>query len=70
MSAVSRPQTSASVVIRVTFLIMMGLVALLFYPFAPAVIVPLAGWYIWRLNDRIKELEARLAPPPKKADEN
>jgi len=63
MPAMSKPQTSANVVVRVTFLILMGLVALLFYPFAPAVIVPVMGWFIWRQHDRVAELEAKLAPP-------
>ena len=66
MSAVSRPQTSASVVIRVTFLILMGLVALLFGFLFLAVFVPVVGWFLWRLMDRVSELEARLAPPPQK----
>lgn len=61
----SKPQASANVVIRVTFLILMGLIALLYYPFAPAIIVPVFGWLIWRLNDRVKELEARLSAPDK-----
>jgi len=68
--AVSRPQGNASVIVRVTFLILMGLVALLFGGLFLAVFVPVAGWYLWRLTDRVNELEAKLAPPPKKAEEN
>ena len=66
----SRPQGNASVIVRVTFLILMGLVALLFGGLFLAVFVPVAGWYLWRLTDRVNELEAKLAPPPKKAEEN
>ena len=62
----SKPQANASVVIRVTFLILMGLVALLFGFIFLAIFVPVAGWYIWRLNDRVNELEAKLAPPESK----
>ena len=65
----SKPQANASVVIRVTFLILMGLVAFLFGFIFMAIFVPVVGWFIWSLNDRINELEARLAPPPKKTDE-
>ncbi len=65
----SRSQGSASVVVRVTFLILMGLIALLFGGLFLAIFVPVAGWYLWRLTDRVAELEARLAPPPKKPDE-
>jgi 4-amino-4-deoxy-L-arabinose transferase-like glycosyltransferase len=57
----SKPQTNASVIIRVTFLILMGLVALLFGFIFLAVFVPVAGWYIWQLNDKNKLLEARIA---------
>jgi len=67
--AVSKLQGNASVIVRVTFLILMGLVALLFGGLFLAVFVPVAGWYLWRLTDRVAELEAKLAPPPKKTDE-
>ena len=29
------------------------------------IFVPVAGWYIWRANDRIKALEAKLADKEK-----
>ena len=61
----SRPQANANVVVRVTFLILMGLVALLYGGLFLAVFVPVAGWYIWRLTDRVNELESKLAPPKK-----
>lgn len=66
----SKPQSSVNVVVRVTFLILMGLVALLFGEIFLAVFVPVIGWFLWRLTDRVAELEAKLAPPPeKKPDE-
>ena len=62
----SKLQTGSSVIVRVTFLILVGLVALLFGFIFLAIFVPVAGWYIWRLNDRVNELEAKLAPPESK----
>ncbi len=62
----SKTRANASVIIRVTFLILMGLVALLFGFIFLATFVPVVGWFIWRLMDRVSELEARLAPPPPK----
>ena len=61
----SKPQANASVVIRVTFLILMGLVAFLFGFIFMAFFVPVVGWFIWRLNDKVAELEARLGAPDK-----
>jgi ABC-type Co2+ transport system permease subunit len=66
----SKPQVGSNVVVRVTFLILMGLVALFFNYLFLAVFVPVVGWYLWRLTDRVAELEAKLAPPGKKSDEN
>lgn len=61
----SKTQANAGVVIRVTFLILMGLVALLFGFIFLAIFVPVVGWFIWRLNDKVAELEARLGAPDK-----
>ena len=55
--------------VRVTFLILMGLVALLFSYLFLAIFVPVAGWYLWRLSDRVAELEAKVSPPMKKPDD-
>jgi len=66
----SKSQTSSNVVVRVTFLILMGLVALFFNYLFLAVFVPVVGWFLWRLTDRVAELEAKLAPPVKKQDDN
>jgi ABC-type Co2+ transport system permease subunit len=66
----SKPQVGSNVVVRVTFLILMGLVALFFNYLFLAVFVPVVGWYIWRLTDRVAELEAKLAPPGKKRDDS
>ena len=59
----SKTQANAGVVIRVTFLILMGLVALLFGFIFLAIFVPVVGWFIWRLNDKVAVLEARLGAP-------
>jgi hypothetical protein len=66
----SKSQTSSNVVVRVTFLILMGLVALFFNYLFLAVFVPVVGWFLWRLTDRVAELEAKLAPPGKKQDDS
>ena len=66
----SKPQVGSNVVVRVTFLILMGLVALFFNYLFLAVFVPVVGWYIWRLTDRVAELEKKLAPPGMKPDDN
>jgi hypothetical protein len=66
----SKPQVGSNVVVRVTFLILMGLVALFFNYLFLAVFVPVVGWFLWRLTDRVAELEAKLAPPGKKQDDN
>ena len=58
----SKPQGNAGVVIRVTFLILIGLLMLTgFAIFVLIVFVPVMGWYIWKQQDRIRDLEARLA---------
>lgn len=61
----SKSQATASVVVRVTFLVLMGLVALLFGFIFMAIFVPVVGWFIWRLTDRVAELEAKLGAPDK-----
>ena len=58
----SKPQGNAGVVIRVTFLILIGLLMLTgFAIFVLIVFVPVMGWYIWKQQDRIRDLESRLA---------
>ena len=66
----SKPQVGSNVVVRVTFLILMGLVALFFNYLFLAVFVPVVGWFLWRLTDRVAELESKLAPPGKKRDDD
>ena len=64
----SKSQIGSCILVRVTFLILMGLTALLFFGLFLAVFVPVVGWYIWRLNDRVAELEAKLGVSGRKPD--
>ncbi len=69
----NRPQTNMNVVVRVTFLILLAFLMLTgFAVFVLIVFVPVMGWYIWRQQDRIRDLEARLAAldARKKPDQN
>ncbi len=69
----NRPQTNMNVIVRVTFLILLAFLMLTgFAVFVLIVFVPVMGWYIWRQQDRIRDLEARLAAldTRKKPDQN
>lgn len=71
MPSVSKPQLGSGNLVRVIFLVLMGLTVLVFGYLFLAVFVPVIGWYVWHLNDRVSKLEARLAPPaPKKPEGN
>jgi hypothetical protein len=46
---------------RVTFLILLALLALEVPGLLIIFFVPIVGWYLWRAQDRIAELEKKLA---------
>jgi len=58
--------------VRVIFLALIGFLTLFLSLLFLAVFVAVVGWYIWGLNDKTKELEARIAalegPSAKKPD--
>ncbi|HKT21561.1 MAG TPA: hypothetical protein VJR06_02915 [Nitrososphaerales archaeon] len=56
----SRQPIRISAITRITFLVLLGLIALGF-PIILFVFVPVLGWFIWRDQDRISQLEKRLA---------
>ena len=64
----SKRQVSLNSVFRIVLLILMAFFVLgepvLFLIF----FVPIVGWYVWRLNDRTKELERKLADKDKPHD--
>lgn len=58
---------------RLAFLILVGLVALGEPVLAIVFFIPIAGWFLWRDQDRIAELEkkvAALAPPLPKVEDS
>jgi 4-amino-4-deoxy-L-arabinose transferase-like glycosyltransferase len=52
---------SMNVVVRVTFLALLGLLTLALGLLLLIFFVPIVGWYVWTLSDRNRELEARIA---------
>jgi 4-amino-4-deoxy-L-arabinose transferase-like glycosyltransferase len=69
---VSKPRPSINSITRLIFLVLVGLIALSEPILILAVLVPVVGWVLWRNQDRIGELERRLAalerPPNKPAE--
>jgi hypothetical protein len=62
-----------NIVVRITFLVLLVFLTLILQLLLLAVFVAVAGWYIWSLSDKNKELEARLAAlegPHKKPDQS
>jgi hypothetical protein len=58
----SKPLTSVNMVIRVVFLVLLGLLILGgLGGFVILIYLPVLGWIIWRLMDRTAELEAKVA---------
>ena len=49
-----------SAITRVTFLALLALIAL-YSPLVLFILVPVLAWFVWRDQDRISELEKRLA---------
>ena len=60
--------------VRVIFLALIGFLTLFLSLLFLAVFVAVAGWYIWSLSDKTKDLEARVAalegPSAKKPDKD
>ena len=68
--AVSRAKSSLDSAVRVVFLILMGLVALVLTDSLFLLIfVPIVAWFLWRLNDRVREMERKLATPDEPSDD-
>ena len=61
----SKPRGSMDVAVRVTFVILMGVLALFLQLLFLAVFVAVVAWYLWRANDRIAALEKKLADKEK-----
>ncbi len=57
----SKPKASMDLLVRVTFVILMGALTLFLSLIFLAVFVAVAGWYLWRDNDRLAALEERVA---------
>lgn len=66
----SKPRRSLDFTVRITFLVLMALLTLFLGFFFLLVFVPVVGWYVWSLNDKIRDLEARLAPPEEKGQKS
>ena len=70
MQALSKPANQAmATVVRVVLLVLLALLLLSpgASPLVLIVIIPVMVWLIWRDQDRIAELEKRLAAPEKPA---
>jgi hypothetical protein len=61
---VSHHPIRISTLTRVMFLVLLALIALGF-PIIVFAFIPVFGWFIWRDQDRIAELEKRLAASEK-----
>jgi flagellar biogenesis protein FliO len=62
------------VTVRIVFFILLGFLTLFLSLIFLAVFVAVAGYYLWKLQDKTKELEERLSalegPSRKKPDKN
>jgi nicotinamide riboside transporter PnuC len=45
----------------VVFLALMGFIGLIITNLVMLFLIPIVGWYVWRLNQRARELEKRVA---------
>jgi hypothetical protein len=57
---------------RILLLVLAAVLALEVSPLVLLFFIPVAGWFIWRSNDRIRELErkvATLSPEPQKSED-
>jgi hypothetical protein len=62
MSDMSRPKGMLDSTVKIVFLVLLAVLILFGAAiFVILVFVPVAGWYIWKLNDKNKELENRVA---------
>ena len=75
----SKPMTTLDITVRVVFLALIAFLTLTgIVIFVLLVFIPVITWYVWRLLDRTKELEARLSAlegpsgkkPPAKQDKD
>jgi flagellar biogenesis protein FliO len=72
----SKPRGSMDTIVRITFVILMGVLALFLQLIFIAVFVAVVSWYIWKLSDQNRTLEARIsalegsAPPWKKQEKS
>jgi 4-amino-4-deoxy-L-arabinose transferase-like glycosyltransferase len=57
----SKRGTSVNAITRIIFLVLLGLIALSEPILVLIFFVPIVGWLIWRDQDRISQLEKRLA---------
>jgi uncharacterized membrane protein len=57
----SKPRGTIDLIVRVVFLVLLALLTLSLGLLLLIFFVPVVGWYIWRFNDKNKELEERLA---------
>jgi hypothetical protein len=57
----SKPGIRMSSITRIIFLVLLGLIALSEPILVLIFFVPIVGWLIWRDQDRISQLEKRLA---------
>ncbi len=63
----SKRSPNLGVFTRITFLVLLGL--LIFGGFGGLVLLfyaPIMGWFVWRLMDRVSELEKKVAELEKK----
>ena len=71
MQGVSRRSFRANTVTKVTFLVLIAVVAISEPVLVLVFFVPVVGWMLWRDQDRISELEKRitaLETPPRASD--
>ena len=62
----NKPRSSTDTLVRISFLVLMAVLALFLSLFFLAVFAAVVGWYIWKANDRIAVLEQKLADREKK----
>lgn len=69
----SKSSFRINTVTRIIFLVLLGLIALREPIVVLVFFIPIAGWLIWRDQDKIAQLEKRLAaleaPAPAKSEE-
>jgi len=72
----SKPKGSMDTLVRITCVILMGVLVLFLPLIFIAVFVAVVSWYIWKLSDQNRNLEARIsalegsAPPWKKQEKS